>query len=235
MFVQSTSYNRKLIGGTTFLYEVSDLADEGTVIKEEPKKAVKEVAKTTKKAAKVEEKATKKAAKVEAKAEKEAVKAEKKAKKTTKKAAKPAEVKVEAPEIKIEGPSKEKLETVKKKATKKAAAKIEEVKAEIKAETKEEAKDTEVVFDELKGMDTETAYMPPLVEEVAEVTDKTAIIEKRKPTIKTVNKHSKAVRDGFQTLADSINGKKSAEEIRANATELAKILEKAHKYFNDFN
>ena len=235
VFVQSTSYNRKLIGGTTFLYEVSDLADEGTVIKEEPKKAVKEVAKTTKKAAKVEEKATKKAAKVEAKAEKEAVKAEKKAKKTTKKAAKPAEVKVEAPEIKIEGPSKEKLETVKKKATKKAAAKIEEIKAEIKAETKEEAKATEVVFDELKGMDTETVYMPPLVEEVAEVTDKTAIIEKRKPTIKTVNKHSKAVRDGFQTLADSINGKKSAEEIRANATELAKILEKAHKYFNDFN
>lgn len=32
VFVQSTSVNRKLIGGTTFLYEVSDIADTGTVI-----------------------------------------------------------------------------------------------------------------------------------------------------------------------------------------------------------
>lgn len=32
VFVQSTSVNRKLIGGTTFLYEVSDIEDTGTVI-----------------------------------------------------------------------------------------------------------------------------------------------------------------------------------------------------------
>ena len=34
VFVQSTSVNRKLIAGTTFLYEVDDLTDEGTVIEE---------------------------------------------------------------------------------------------------------------------------------------------------------------------------------------------------------
>ena len=35
VFVQSTSVNRKLIAGTTFLYEVSDIEDTGTVIKED--------------------------------------------------------------------------------------------------------------------------------------------------------------------------------------------------------
>lgn len=35
VFVQSTSVNRKLIGGTTFLYEVSDIEDTGTVVKED--------------------------------------------------------------------------------------------------------------------------------------------------------------------------------------------------------
>lgn len=34
VFVQSTSVNRKLIAGTTFLYEVDDLEDAGTVIEE---------------------------------------------------------------------------------------------------------------------------------------------------------------------------------------------------------
>lgn len=43
IFVQSTSVNRKLIGGTTFLYEISDIEDTGTVVKEAaPKKDVKE-------------------------------------------------------------------------------------------------------------------------------------------------------------------------------------------------
>lgn len=40
VFVQSTSVNRKLIGGTMFLYEISDIEDTGTVITETaPKKA----------------------------------------------------------------------------------------------------------------------------------------------------------------------------------------------------
>lgn len=36
VFVQSTSVNRKLIAGTTFLYEISDIDDVGTVVKETP-------------------------------------------------------------------------------------------------------------------------------------------------------------------------------------------------------
>lgn len=36
IFVQSTSVNRKLIAGTTFLYEISDIEDTGTAIKETP-------------------------------------------------------------------------------------------------------------------------------------------------------------------------------------------------------
>lgn len=36
IFVQSTSVNRKLIAGTTFLYEISDIEDTGTEIKEAP-------------------------------------------------------------------------------------------------------------------------------------------------------------------------------------------------------
>ena len=42
VFVQSTSYNRKLIGGTTFLYEISDLVDTGTIIETKPDIKVKE-------------------------------------------------------------------------------------------------------------------------------------------------------------------------------------------------
>jgi hypothetical protein len=56
IFVQSTSVNRKLIGGTTFLYEVNDFEDTGTEIKVEStdvkvEKPVEEV-KTEKKAEK---------------------------------------------------------------------------------------------------------------------------------------------------------------------------------------
>ena len=48
IFVQSTSVNRKLIAGTTFLYEISDIEDTGTEIKETPVVTTKETpAKTT--------------------------------------------------------------------------------------------------------------------------------------------------------------------------------------------
>lgn len=48
IFVQSTSVNRKLIAGTTFLYEISDIEDTSTEIKETPVVTTKETpAKTT--------------------------------------------------------------------------------------------------------------------------------------------------------------------------------------------
>ena len=43
IFVQSTSVNRKLIAGTTFLYEISDIEDTGTEIKETPSTVEKPV------------------------------------------------------------------------------------------------------------------------------------------------------------------------------------------------
>ena len=63
VFVQSTSVNRKLIAGTTFLYEVDDLADEGTVIEEvktTPKKKDADVKKIDKKTTSEKTKASKK-------------------------------------------------------------------------------------------------------------------------------------------------------------------------------
>ena len=67
IFIQSTSVNRKLIAGTTFLYEIADLEDAGTEIKEEEapvekkEASVKETkASVEKKETPVEEKETKK-------------------------------------------------------------------------------------------------------------------------------------------------------------------------------
>lgn len=63
IFVQSTSVNRKLIAGTTFLYEISDIEDTGTEIKETPsavEKPVETVVEATpKKATKTSAKKTK--------------------------------------------------------------------------------------------------------------------------------------------------------------------------------
>lgn len=55
IFVQSTSVNRKLIAGTTFLYEIPDMEDTGTVIEGTDKKSEK-AEKTEKKADVAEEK-----------------------------------------------------------------------------------------------------------------------------------------------------------------------------------
>lgn len=58
VFVQSTSVNRKLIGGTTFLYEVSDIEDTGTVIEDVKIDAKKEVKKADRLTSKKTEKKT---------------------------------------------------------------------------------------------------------------------------------------------------------------------------------
>ena len=49
VFVQSTSVNRKLIAGTTFLYEVDDIEDIGTIIEKEEIKPVKKTKESKKK------------------------------------------------------------------------------------------------------------------------------------------------------------------------------------------
>lgn len=60
VFVQSTSVNRKLIAGTTFLYEISDIDDVGTVVKETPAetKAEKSTKAVEKKSTATKKKAT---------------------------------------------------------------------------------------------------------------------------------------------------------------------------------
>jgi hypothetical protein len=118
VFVQSTSVNRKLIGGTMFLYEISDIEDTGTVITETaPKKSetVKK-AETTKKAeapkeTKVAEtKKTATAKKTETAKATKATKAEKPAtKKTT--AKKAVTKKAEAPKRAVSDKEIEKLKS----------------------------------------------------------------------------------------------------------------------------
>lgn len=116
VFVQSTSVNRKLIGGTMFLYEISDIEDTGTVITETaPKKSetVKK-AETTKKVEEPKEtkvaetKKTATAKKTETAKATKATKAEKPAtKKTT--AKKTVTKKAEAPKRAVSDKEIEKL------------------------------------------------------------------------------------------------------------------------------
>lgn len=121
VFVQSTSVNRKLIAGTTFLYEVDDLVDEGTVIEEVAVESTGDVTKPVK----VEKKkdSTKKDTKKD-KAE------EPKAKKTTKK------TKVEEPKLSDivvpDAIDKVEVDTTKTKVAKKTIKKAESKKAEPK-------------------------------------------------------------------------------------------------------
>ena len=63
IFVQSTSVNRKLIAGTTFLYEISDIEDTGTEIKETPSAVEKPVETVSEAKAEATKKATKTSAK----------------------------------------------------------------------------------------------------------------------------------------------------------------------------
>ena len=116
VFVQSTSVNRKLIGGTMFLYEISDIEDTGTVITETATKKSETVkkAETTKKAeahkeTKVAEtKKTATAKKTETDKATKATKAEKPAtKKTT--AKKTVTKKAEAPKRAVSDKEIEKL------------------------------------------------------------------------------------------------------------------------------
>ena len=59
VFVQSTSVNRKLMAGTTFLYEITDIEDTGTVIEESKTPAVTEIKAEVKKEVTTEKKSKK--------------------------------------------------------------------------------------------------------------------------------------------------------------------------------
>lgn len=142
IFVQSTSVNRKLIAGTTFLYEITDMDDVGTTVKEEDtvkkiKEDIKEVKKELNEAKKEAAKAPKKA---EAKAKKTAVKAE-----TTETKAKKADKKVEtAPTETVFTDLEEK--SIGKEIVVDTDKKKEAVKKSVKAvKTEKKSKDTKKV------------------------------------------------------------------------------------------
>lgn len=99
VFVQSTSVNRKLIKGTTFLYEVDDLIDEGTVIEEEPVGVVSTVGEKSE--TKAETKAETSAATETGIVEKEPTEEPKR--KSTKKKKAETEEKAPVAETKVEG------------------------------------------------------------------------------------------------------------------------------------
>lgn len=110
VFVQSTSVNRKLIGGTMFLYEISDIEDTGTVITETASKKAETAKKTEapKETKVAETKKTATAKKTETAKTTKATKAEKPAaKKTT--AKKTVTKKAEAPKRAVSDKEIEKL------------------------------------------------------------------------------------------------------------------------------
>lgn len=161
IFVQSTSVNRKLIAGTTFLYEISDIEDTGTEIKETPvvttketpavekdtrdefaehllsdKDAMDRLAKAVLSTGTDTKKKSTKTTKKEVKATKKETKTDKKAVKTVVSKGKTPEVKTEEPKVKAEEP---KFSDVTAKGITKPA--VDESKKVIKQDTKSKLND----------------------------------------------------------------------------------------------
>ena len=208
IFVQSTSVNRKLIAGTTFLYEISDIEDTGTEIKETPVVTTKETpAKTT-----AAEKDTRdefaehllsdkdamdrlaKAVlstgtdtkKKSTKTTKKEVKATKKETKTDKKAVKTVVSKGKTPEVKAEEP---KFSDVTAKGITKPA--VDESKKVIKQDTKSKLNDKA-----LKAFTTSSAR-------VIDGAERFAKSQNKKNTEYLVNNLKKSI-ETAQKMLDSI-------------------------------
>lgn len=146
VFVQSTSFNRKLIAGTSFLYEVSDLSDVGTAISSEDGPVA--VARSTDK---VKATTKKKPLAVAVKSEETT---EVKAEEAALVAKKPAKLKAKAVKDKpVTVKEVKKAEEVKKEEHKKA----EEVKKTKEIEKVEPKKSVKKVEDKVKYPTTRTA------------------------------------------------------------------------------
>lgn len=158
VFVQSTSVNRKLIAGTTFLYEVDDLEDTGTVVEvaakdEKVTKKVNKKATETIEAVKEDKvKVTKKASKkVEETSKKEVKKVEVEKKttekpvKTTKRTSKKVEEAVEFSDLDTSAIEVADVDSTKKKIK----ASTDKVK---KSETNKEDLDTKALNKKLKNI-----------------------------------------------------------------------------------
>ena len=188
VFVQSTSYNRKLIGGTTFLYEISDIEDTGTVVGDE---VVVDADRLEVEETKEEKKALKKMTKKVSKAE------EKRAK--------------EALEDKKAALIREELDKAAKKVVLDLDAKVEE---HLKRHLDEPAP---------------VRYRGDIIPIEVKTTKKAKV-----PTVRTMNKHSKAVKNAFDRLDKVLNSDVTYTELMETNGEVVKALEGALKYFKSF-
>lgn len=207
VFVQSTSVNRKLIAGTTFLYEVDDLEDTGTVIEDVATDA--EVASVrldglTKDAA---ERA------------KEVVEAKEKKEKASKKTSKKAETKEDTSGAKFDTDLEVKLAEKSKEAAKTDSMVIAAEKAKksgkkskgLKAMAKEAGVAEKVAFSEVKA---------PCFKEV-KVDKKAKKVKTKTASLDKIDAQVDKVKDGISRYKASTN-KKNTTFLKNNLEKLIK-------------
>ena len=218
VFIQSTSVNRKLIGGTTFLYEVDDLEDTGTTVEvtakvEEPK--VEEP--------KVEEPKVKKSRKKYVKPEMKIVETAVTEEITEEKVIKDAKTECDAESIFtavdtdcIEAPIVDK-DKVEAETAKKSKA---DAKAKIKAD-KEKAK---------LAKERAKAVKEKAREKIKEAKARAA----KEPDTKKLEASIEKANDAISRINTSIHNKKNRVYFKNNIEKLMKECEKMIEFVNNY-
>lgn len=233
VFVQSTSVNRKLIAGTTFLYEVDDLEDAGTVIEAATDAEVasvrleglrKDITERVKEVTEAKEKEIKSTGDVTKPVEVE--------EKTTKKSSKKADIKEDASGSKFDTDLEVKLAEKSEEAAKTdsmviAAEKVKKSGKKSKS-LKEAAKEASV--GKLEFADIEKAascFEPVKVDEDAKTIKKTKA-EKKVKTPKKKEVTTDRVASQIEKVTDGI-GRYNTSHNKKNTTFLKNNLEKLIK------
>lgn len=207
IFVQSTSVNRKLIKGTTFLYEVSDILDEGTEIKVESKptepKAVDKEVKTTDKEIKSTDSVV------------EPVEVETEVPKKKKEKIKKTAKKVEKAEKKVE----EAVETTEKKVEEAEPTWMEAISDDIV--TSEERKVTSRKEKEPSKTAKKTKVQDRTVDKLAKAKKKKE--EKYEKAKSKVNAQSDKLAEALDRYSRNQN-KKTVTFVKNNVTKMIKLL-----------
>lgn len=207
VFVQSTSVNRKLIAGTTFLYEVDDLMDEGTVIEETVIKAKKELDEP----AKIKKRSSKKKEELSTKSD---------------------AVSEESFDIDLELKLAARAEEAcKSDCMIKAAEKIKEsgkkTKSLKKLESKLKVKDDEVLFSDVIAEGIDKPSVDESKKEIKKTVKKDNKTRKeiKEDLIKSFTVGSTRVLDGFDRFSKSQN-KSNTEFLKNNLNKTIKAAEK---------
>lgn len=207
VFVQSTSVNRKLIAGTTFLYEVDDLEDTGTVIEDVATDAEVASVRLDGLTKDVAERA------------KEVVEAKEKKEKASKKTLKKAEAKKDTSGAKFDTDLEVKLAEKSKEAAKTDSMVIAAEKAKksgkkskgLKAMAKEAGVDEKVAFSEVKA---------PCFKEV-KVDEKAKKVKTKAVSLDKIDAQVDKVKDGISRYKASTN-KKNTTFLKNNLEKLIK-------------